>query len=174
MKFWYIMLLALAATLTQTVATNAIWFSSSVGWIGPILPACVTVCLALYSRNAVDAGLCGWILGFALELPLAGETMGLLSLLFAIGAAVIFAMRDAFFRERVPTQAILGFLFCLGVYEIWAVYSRVAVGPSARPFGSTALQVLLVALYTGVLTPIVCAGLRPLHRWLWPSAIERR
>jgi hypothetical protein len=174
MKITYVILLAVAATLTQTVATHALWFSSSVGWIGPILPACVTVCLALYSRSAVDAALAGWILGFALELPLAGETLGVLSLLFAAAGAIIFMARDAFFRERVLTQAMLGFLFCLGVFEISVLYSRVALPGSARSAGAAALQVLLVAIYTGVFTPIICAGLRPLHHWFWPAAVERR
>ncbi len=174
MRISYILLLAIVATLTQTVATHALWFSSSVGWIGPILPACVAVCMALYSRSAVDAALAGWILGFALELPLAGETMGVLSLLFAAGGATIYTMRDAFFRDRVITQAMLGFLFCLGIFEISVLYSRVALPGSARSMGAAALQVLLVAIYTGVFTPIVCAGLKPLHHWLWPAAVERR
>lgn len=174
MQLFYVILLALVATLTQTVAAKAIWFASSLGWIGPILPACAAVCAALYCRSAVEAALAGWIFGFALELPLAGETMGLLSLLFAAAATLVFALRDAFYRDKIPTQAILGFLFCLLVYEAWAGYSALMPPLSPRPYYRVAMQVLLVSAYTGVMTPVICAALKPLGHWLWPATTDRR
>ena len=45
---------------------------------------------------------------------------------------------------------------------------------SPRPVWRVALQVLLVSAYTGIMTPIICAALKPLGHWLWPATTDRR
>ena len=175
MRWIYIILMALAATLMQTTAAQVLWLPTGVGWVGPIVPAAAGVFVGLYARSAVDAALAGWLLGFCLELPLGGATIGLLSLLFAAGCAGLLAVREAFFRDRLLTQAVLGLLFCMAVYEAWAIFDAFIPGGSGH-LGRASLQVLAASAYTAVLTPLVCALLKPLQRAMWtmPSMARRR
>ena len=175
MRWFYIILVAFVASMIQTTAGQIFWFPTPLGWIGPIFPIGAAVFAILYGRQTVDVALAGWIFGLALELPLGGETsMGLLPLLFAAMSAVLFQMREAFYRDRLLTQMILGFLLAFLVYQAWAMCQAVLPGGLSQPYWRATLQMLIVAVYTGLLTPAMVAMLKPLQRWLWTVPSSQR
>lgn len=175
MRWFYIILVAFVASMIQTTAGQIFWFPTSLGWIGPIFPIGAAVFAILYARQAVDVALAGWIFGLALELPLGGETsMGLLPVLFAAVSAVLFKMREAFYRDRLVTQMILGFVLALLVYQAWAMCQAVLPGGLTQPYWRVTLQMLVVAVYTGLLTPSMVAMLKPLQRVLWTVPSTQR
>ena len=129
----------------------------------------------LHARSGADAALAGWALGFGLDLTLSGEGMGLSALLYALAAGGVFKVREAFFREKIVTQMVLGFGFCLFVYEVWAAYAVLRAGGPVE-YWRAAVQALGLSAYTALMTPLVCAPLGRLERFLLvaPSRRERR
>jgi hypothetical protein len=176
MRWIYFLVVVLLAVVIQMTVGQILWFRTSVGWIGPVFPAAVAVFAGLHARSGADAALAGWALGFGLDLTLSGEGMGLSALLYALAAGGVFKVREAFFRERILTQMVLGFAFCVLVYELWAAYVVALSAPAGVAFWPAAVQALGLSAYTAVLTPLVCAPLRRLERFLLaaPSTRERR
>lgn len=176
MRWIYFILLVLVVLLLQTTVGQVLWFRTSLGWIGPVFPATVAVFVALYARSATDAALAGWALGFGLDLTLSGGGMGLPALLYALAAAGIFHIREAFFRERVVTQMFLGFIFCVFVHELWVTYNVLVLAPAGGGLGQMALQALGLSAYTAVLTPLIFVPLRRIERLIVsaPSGRDRR
>jgi len=176
MRWIYFLILVLVAVVLQTTVAPALWFRAWGGYVGPELLAAVSVFVALHTRSAADAALAGWALGFALDLTLSGGGMGLLSLLYAAGAAGVFHVRDAFFAGRPMTQAILGLLFCLFVYELWTAYDVLTVPDRGQGWWPQAARAGGLAVYTAAVTPLVCAALKRVRRLLivLPAGRQRR
>lgn len=165
MRWIYFLILAVATVVVQTTVGQVLWLPTPLGPIGPVFPAAVAVFVALYARSGLDAALAGWVLGFGLDLTLSGAGMGLPAILYALGAAGVFSVREAFFRDRMLTQAVLGMLFCVFAHELLVVGDAILAG-SGGAFGRRLVQVLAVSAYTAVLTPVVCALLRRIERLL--------
>jgi rod shape-determining protein MreD len=166
MRWLPFILVALAALMLQTTLLQVFWLPTPVGWVGPELLAAVAVFLALNVRSASDAALAGWVLGLALDLTLSGEGMGLLALLYAGGAAGVFHVRRSFFRDKVLSQAVLGLLFCLPVYELWTLYQLLPTGAPAGEYWARSVQAAGVSAYTAVLVPPACGVLKRMQRML--------
>ncbi len=169
---WYhfgiLVLVAMMGVVVQTTAGQLLWFRTEVGWVGPELLAAAAVFLALYAASATDAALAGWVLGFAVDLTISGPGMGLLALLYATGCLGIFRIREVFYREKVMTQMVMGFVFCVFVYELWTVYDVLFGGRADDGYSRPVLQALGLAVYTALLTPLVCAVMSRLRRFLLP------
>lgn len=170
---WYhfgiLVFIALLGVVVQSTVGQLLWFRTAVGWVGPELLAAAAVFLALYATSATDAALSGWVLGFAVDLTISGPGMGLLALLYAAGCLGIFQIRGVFYREKALTQIVLGFAFCVFVYELWMVYDILVCGRLADGYFRPALQVIGLAIYTALLCPLVCAVLGRLRRFLLPA-----
>ncbi len=171
---WYhfgiLVLVAMMGVVVQTTAGQLLWFRTEVGWVGPELLAAAAVFLALYATRATDAALAGWVLGFAVDLAISGPGMGLLALLYAAGCLGIFRIREVFYREKVMTQMVMSFVFCVFVYELWTVYDVLFCGRAVGGYSRPVLQALGLAIYTALLTPLVCVVLRRLQKFLIPAA----
>lgn len=144
----------------QVTLGKVLTFSTAMlGQVGPDFAAIFAVFVALNVRTVVDALLAGWVLGMSVDLLAAGgvaggSCAGIMSLTYMVAAGVLFWIREAFFRDRPLTQAILAVLFCLIAHGLW-------VGGQAARAGDWAAarrmlpQMLCLAAYTGVLTPLV-------------------
>lgn len=174
MRWIYFLLITYAAVLIQTTVGQILWLPTPVGWIAPVLLAAVAVFMAMFVRSRVDALLAGWTLGMATDLTLSGPGMGLLGLLFLVGAWAVFGLREAFFCDRPATQVIMALLFCLFVFETWAVYQVLLGDLPGGQFGRLALQAAGLSVYTAALTPLICAGLRRMQRVLFSFPAGRR
>ena len=130
----------------------------SVGPIGPDLAALLVVFVAMSTRLAVDAMLAGCLMGFLVDLTAAGGVPGLtrvgpMVLAYALGAYLIFRLREYVFRERALLQMLLAAVFTLVTHSLWVtVQLLLAEGESSwATYGYMLGQVLCSALYTGLL-----------------------
>ena len=150
-----------------------------VGHVRPDIPAILVVFLGLYVRDAVDAMLAGWIMGFAIDLttgagPGVSTVVGPMSLSYALGAGAIFVLREVVFREKLLTRCIMTLVFCLLSHGTWVTLQWLLAFRTA-PWGGylqMLVQVVLVALYTGALTPLAHLTLGRGPRWLSPWIAE--
>jgi len=174
MRWLLFILVSLVGIIFQNTICQLLWFRTSVGWIGPDVLAGIAVFFALFSRSGIDAAICGWILGFLLDLTITAPapSVGLLPLLYAAATAGIFQIRDAFFKEKILTQMVLTFLFCIIVYGIWMSWD-VATNRMITPLDG-ALQVIGVALYSAIIAPLICAVLWRFGKYLVPAEILRK
>jgi len=174
-RWVYFILLTVAVIVVQTTVGQVLWVRTPVGLVGPVFPAMVAVFVTLSVRSGTDAALAAWVLGLSVDLTLSGRGMGLTALLYAAAAAGIFRVREAFFRDRVFPQMVLGFAFCLFVQGLWAAWAA-AWSSGTVGFGRLLVQALGVSAYTAALTPLACRALRRVGRWLAvvPSGAERR
>lgn len=172
MRWIYFLILVLVALYLQTTVVQALWWPTSLGYIGPEILASVGVFVALRARSGTDAALAGWVLGFALDLTLSGGGVGLLALLYAAACAGIFSVREAVFSDRPMTQMILAMVFCLFVYELWTAYD-VLTGEIRGRWWRGAVQAAGLAAYTAVVTPLVCGLLGRMQRLLIPMPLGR-
>jgi rod shape-determining protein MreD len=151
--------------------------SSSLGAVGPDLAAMVAVFVAFYARGATDAMLAAWALGLAVDLTTGGglgatTVLGPMSIAYCLVAGALWRAREAFFRERALTQAMLAFAFVALAHGTWAT-AQAALAPgqvSLGDYGRTLLQVLAVACYTAVLMPLAHYVLRRCQRFFLVSA----
>ena len=167
--FIFLVLVAVVGIIVQTTVGQLLWFRTSVGWVGPELLAAVAVFMALRAHSRTDAALAGWVLGFAMDLTLSGQGFGLLALLYAAACWGIFRIREIFFRERLLTQTIMGFVFCVFVYELWTAYDVLVISGAGGRYSHLALQVLGLSAYTAILTPLACAVLKRMQGLLFPT-----
>lgn len=177
MRRWvWLVILAFVAAWAQTTVGQALWLRTSLGWIGPDLLLAAAMLMALRSRRLVDAALTGWVFGLAMDLTVSGPGMGLLAMLYAGGGAGVFKVRGAFYHDRPSSQIVLVTLLGVFVYEGWTLYHVVFGTLGAAGAGRAMLQALLVAVYTGLLAPVVGAMLKPFQRWLVenPTGRDRR
>jgi rod shape-determining protein MreD len=179
MRWIPLLILTYAVVLVQTSVGWVLFIdTSSVGSVGPDLVAMAAVFIALHARGASDAMLAAWILGMAVDLTTGGDmgsvtVVGPMSIAYCLAAGLLWRMREAFFRERALTQAILAFAFVAMAHGIWAT-AQALLAPghvSLGDYGRTLLQVLAVAGCTAVLMPLAHWGLRRCQRFFLVSAV---
>jgi len=121
------------------------------------LPAVLAVLIALRTRSATDAALAGWVLGLCIDLAVTGVPLGLHAVTFAMAAGLICQVRPAVFTDSLLTQALLVGAFCLIAHGLARLFVNLYVRPDSVQLGRDLLQVLLVALGTGIAGPVVLA-----------------
>lgn len=169
MRWVPFLLAAYALMLLQTTLGRLLTFSTDmIGQIGPDLAAVFAVFIALHARAAVDALGAAWVLGFGIDLLAGGAVeggscAGIMSLTYMAGAGAVFWVREAFFRDRPLTQAILGVVFCLIAHGLWITAQAARAGdwPAWRRMLP---QMLALTAYTGLLTPVAHVMLSRMRR----------
>jgi len=182
MRWGPLVILACVVVLVQTTAGRILTFAlPSVGFVSPDLAAIVAVFLALYAASATDAMLAGWMLGLAVDLTAAGgpghaTVVGPMALAYALAAGGLVRVREAFFRERALTQALLAMTFCLACHAAWvSVQSLLNYHELAwSDYWRMMSQVVLSSLYSAALTPLVHYLLARRGRWFLKVAPPRR
>ena len=182
MRWIPFLILAYLVVLVQTtVGRFLVIRSAGLGNIGPDLAALVAVFVALHARAWPDAMLAAWVLGIAVDLTTAGgvgsaTVLGPMSVAYALAAGLLFRVREAFFRERAMTQAMLAMAFCLMAHGLW-VTSQALLGAGEMAwstYGRTLLQAVGVSGYTALLMPLAHFGLVKCRRWFLASSAGRR
>lgn len=152
-------LLWLQATLGRILTIHGL----EIGPVGPDFLAVFAVFIAMYVRTAGEAALAGWILGFLLDLSTSGGAMpatavGPMSLAYTVVSWFCFRIRDALFRDRALPQMLLGALFVLLTHTLWAALQALLIGGIGwGGFGELLLQILLSAVFTALLVPMLCS-----------------
>jgi cell shape-determining protein MreD len=116
--------------------------------------------------------LAAWVLGLAVDLSNVGgvgeaTVVGPMSLAYLLAVAAVLRMREAFFRDRLTSQAVLALVFCLLAHGIWVtVQSLLARGQVTWPtYAATMLQAVGLACYTAVVMPLGYRLLLKCERW---------
>lgn len=182
MKLVPLIILTYLVMLAQCTVGGILTFSgTAIGTVGPDLPALVAVFMALNVRTGFHAALAGWLLGLAVDLTTVsaggGATaVGPMPIAFAVAAALVFQVREAFFYNRPVPQASLALIFCLVAHGIWVTFQAVlAFGDvSWEGYGRMLLQAAALAIYTAVLMPLGYLGLRWIRKWLISVPTGRR
>jgi hypothetical protein len=93
---------------------------------------------------------------------------------YALVAGLIFRVREAFFRDRAMTQVLVALFFVLLSHGLWVTIQALRAGGIAwADYRRYLLQVLLVAVYSAVLTPLLQHLLGYLERVIMPQVSER-
>jgi rod shape-determining protein MreD len=172
MRWVPFLILVWVVVLLQTTFGRALTITtSSLGAVAPDLAALVAVFVAFYVRTWPDAMLGGWALGLAIDLTTsggagAGTAVGPMAVAYAVTAALLFRVREAFFRERALTQGVLALAFCLLAHGTWvAAQTLLARGDADwSAYGRTMLQAAALACYTAVLMPLAHLALGKIQR----------
>ncbi len=153
--FAYLLLLA-QSTLGHMLMLDRL----TLGPVGPDLMALLAVFVGLYVRGAMEGVTAGWVLGMMIDLTTAGGAgmgtrVGPMALFFALGVWMIFQVREAIYRERALPQMLVAAIFCLLTHSLW-VLTQAVLAPGLWPnLGRLLVQVLLSAVYSGLLMPLV-------------------
>jgi len=146
------------------------------GPIGPDLLAPLAVFIALYARRQIDVLLAGWAIGMAIDLAASGgpgsaSVVGPMALTYVLGTKVIYTVRDAFFRERIISRAVLTAVFCLVAHCLWVTaQSAIAYRHTSWPeYGRMLLQAVGLAIYTAALAPSLIWLLEKGRKWIIQS-----
>ncbi len=182
MKWVPFIILTYLVMLAQCTVGGILTFSvTAIGTVGPDLLAIVAVFMALHVRSGFHAALAGWVLGLAVDLTTISAAGGVtavgpMPIAFAVAAALIFQIREAFFYERPIPQVFLALIFCLVAHGIWVTFQAVlAFGEvSWEGYGRMLLQAVALAIYTAVLMPLGYRGLRWLGKWLISVPTSKR
>jgi len=178
----YVILLYLVVQL-QTTLSRLVSFTFGPGEIGPDLAVVVAVFVAMQVRGGVEVYLACWSAGLAVDLasgggPGIGTVVGPMSLTFTIAGWMVYRLRETVFRQSMITQAMLGFVFALVAHGLWVTLQAIVAPRSIgwSDYWSVMLQMLLVALYTAVVTPLGHKLLERISRWFVspPMGRERR
>ena len=173
MRWIPFVILAYLVVLMQTTLGRFLTFTTAgIGSIGPDLIAMVAVFVAFYVRNWVDGMLAAWVLGLVVDLTTggaaaAGTVIGPMPIAYALAAGLLFRVREALFRERALTQALLAGGFCLLTHGLWVtVQSLLAYDAMTwSAYGKTLLQAAALAAYTAALMPLAHFALGKVQRW---------
>lgn len=178
MRWIPLLILTYLVVLLETTLGRALFINTaSLGAVGPDLTALVVVFVAFYARSATDAMLTAWILGFAVDLTVGGAmgampVVGPMSIAYSLVAGLLWRVRDAFFRERATTQALLALAFCVLTHGLWVTAQAIlASGPGGGDYGRTLLQAIAGACYTALLMPLAHYGLSKCQRMLLVSPV---
>jgi len=174
MRWVLFFILAYLVVLFQTTAGRLLMVrTSSLGTIGPDVTALVAVFVAFHAYHWADVMLAAWSLGLVVDLTTAagpgGPTVvGPMAVAYALTAGLLFHVREAFFRERVLTQALLAWAFCLLAHGMWVTaQSLLAHGRMTwSAYGRWLGQAAALAFYTAALMPLAHFCLRRCRRWL--------
>ncbi len=159
MRWVPFVILAYLTLVVQSTLCGIIDFDiGAMGHVAPDLLAMVAVFVALRGPNLSAVMIAAWVLGFATDLTAVGgvtaaTVVGPMSLAYAVGAWLIFRMREAVFSEHAVTQGMLALVFCLVSHLIW-VTAQTALTGSWAYYGQLVAQVGGVSLYTALLTPM--------------------
>ncbi len=141
----------------------------AMGPVGPDFMVIFALFIAFKARDSLDAMIAGWVLGILIDLTTAGggSCVGAMAILFSLMCWIVFSIREGIFSDHAITQMIMAGFFCLITHGLWiTIQSLVAFDISWGEYGSLLLQVLLSAVYTAILTPIVYYGLLLLRGYL--------
>lgn len=136
--------------------------------------AILAVMTALRVRHRHDVLLAAWLLGLLIDLSVVRSPIGLYALGFALGAGGVYHARAAVFGQSPLAQVILAAAFCLLAYAPARVFLNLYVRTGAGRLGWDLLQLLLVAVCTGVCAPVIGSVFRRLDRLILVPAGRRR
>jgi hypothetical protein len=94
---------------------------------------------------------------------------------YALAAWMVFAVRDAMFRDRPLTQALLTAGFCAAAHVQWLTYQALLAAGSVgwSQYGLHLLQALLLSGYTALLAPLLHVLMRRPAEWIVPAPASR-
>jgi hypothetical protein len=170
----------LLGLVQMTLGRLATIESLSIGPIGPDVMVTLAVLVALRVHTADQAALAGALLGFLVDLTTAGgltapSRVGPMAIGYAIAALLVFALRDAIFRDRLGPQMILAMLFCLIAHALWVtIQTALAPGLGWASWGRLLLQVLASSACTGAAMLILAWPVRLLCHWITPEPTRTR
>jgi cell shape-determining protein MreD len=158
MRWIFFGMLAYLLVLMQTTGGRILLIEDlGLGTVGPDLLAALAVWCVLYAFRASDAVLAACVLGLVLDLTTAGvggsrTVVGPMVFGYAFAARLLYAVRDAFFRDRASTRLLMTFLFVLVAHGIWVCLQALFApgGASWNEFARTLLQAVAVAAYSAV------------------------
>jgi rod shape-determining protein MreD len=122
---------------------------------GPDLLVCFTLALALHAGSWRVFGLL-WGIGLARDVTSLGP-MGMYAILLGGGGILLFFLRDAVFKRHVFTLMALGGVFSLSLGIVALTCLKLGGGTPA--LGASLGRILIGALLTGAVTPLVVRGL---------------
>ncbi len=178
MRWIPFLIFAYVFALVQTALGKIIAFDGlGVVLVGPDLMVLLAVFIALNARDVVDGMLAGWAMGFLIDLTTAGGAgdptrLGPMAFAYVLCVWIVFLMREVLYRERVLTQVILAFFFCIATHLFWVIVQNLLAGGQVD-YGSMFLQMLLVAAYTAVLMPLMNYLLNPCRGLIIASAVRQ-
>lgn len=182
MRWIPFLILAWLVVMAQTSLGKILTlYALPTGPVGPDLLVLLAVFVALQAPSAVDTMLAGWVLGMLVDLTTAGgltdpTRIGPMALLFALAVRLVFALREAFFRERALPQMVLAGLFCLLAHGLWITVQVLLAGGEIGwgGYGRLLLQVLLSSVYTALLMPLAYVLLRGIRGMILSTPPSRR
>ncbi|MDP7637511.1 MAG: rod shape-determining protein MreD [Phycisphaerae bacterium] len=171
-------ILVYVTLLVQTTVAAILFRLELLGPIVPDLAAIVAVFIALSARRGPDAMIAAWILGLGMDLMICGgggaqTAVGPMAIAYALSAALVYRVREAFFYDRPLAQVLLTVLFCLAAHLGW-VTLQTLLGFTWSGYGSWLLKAVGISLYTAVLAPFVCLGLKRCGRWFLVTPVGRQ
>lgn len=180
MRWIPLLILTYVVVLLETTVGQMLFIDTTpFGTVGPDLAALVVVFVAFYARSATDAMLTAWILGLAADLTVGGAmgaitVVGPMSISYSLVAGLLWRVRDAFFRERALTQALLAMAFCVLAHGMWVTAQAILASGSVAfaDYGRTLLQVLAGACYTALLMPLAHYALSKCQRSFLVAAVR--
>lgn len=134
----------------------------AMGPVGPDFMVIFAIFVAFNARDVIDAMIAGWVLGILIDLTTGGggSCVGPMGILYSLMCRVVFSIREGIYSDRALTQMIMAAIFCVVTHGLWVtIQSIIAFDISWGSYASLLFQVLLSAVYTAVLTPMVYYGL---------------
>jgi cell shape-determining protein MreD len=156
-------------TLGKVLAVHT---GTMLGRVGVDFAAIMAVFVAFRTRTAVDAMLACWVLGMGLDLTTGAPAVGPMAIAFSLMGGLMFRLREAIFRERALTQAVMTLFFVLPAHGLWITIQALRSGQWDL-YTQTLMQLLGVAAFTAVLAPMVSFMLSKCSRWIFLSQSRR-
>lgn len=184
MRWALLLTLIWLLVLVQTTLGRLLTFEmAGIGTVGPDLLAALAVFVVFYARSSVDVMLAAAVMGFALDLSTAGAggsltVVGPMAIAYVVAARVLHAVREAFFRERHLTRALLTLAFCLIAHGLWVTLQALLARDAASwgEYWRMLAQAGLISLYSSALGPLSLMVFSRLSEWLLvtPPSRSRR
>jgi uncharacterized membrane protein len=159
---WILLVIGIwVLVIVQTTMGQILTFETRwLGAIGPDLLASLAVFVALYAQNAADTMIAAFLLGFALDATAFGGSGGMavigpMAIAYGLAARALFAVREAFFRQRVLARIVLTLLFCLFAHGLWVTSQAILAGSAEAwsNYGRMLLQASAISVYSAALAP---------------------
>jgi hypothetical protein len=169
-------MIVLQTTVAQVLTTDRL----AIGTVGPDLLASLAVFAALYAQRQTDALVAAWLLGTILDLataggPAGGSVVGPMAIGYVLGAKAVFSVRGAFFRDRLPTRALMGLMFCLVAHWFW-VTAQSILSWGQTPWAEywrMIVQAVLISAYSALLAPALVAVFAGGRKWLMNARTQK-
>ena len=164
--------------VVQSTAGRAVSFTmGSARLVGPDLVAIFAVFIVLNARFGVDAMIAAWLAGLMVDLTTAAAAgsptaVGPMAIAYVAAAGVVFRVREAFFRDQLLPQVLLGLIFCLVAHGLWLTLQSARAWSFER-YAPSLVTAVYAAAYTGVLTPFVCYALNRVRSWFLTGQAAR-